>query len=183
MSSSFGTSGQCFVRIDLQNGSISHWYVISKPALSNPRSNPPIPENKDAKVSFKHGLLLPFRSAAAALSAVSSRVPARLWFRTPILQPVSSLDAAILVYAFYPAAYSGLFWHSNRPCCFWDDACHCLSYNRVRAKSTREQTRLFSTLAEQHLDFLASLSYATGIDSPSWEARDVRLSRAVYLCL
>ena len=142
------------------------------PAFSNPRPNPPIPANKDAEVCIKRNSPALFRSAAALLSAVFSQVSARLWFRMPIQQYIPTLKVVILAHAFHPAACSVLSWHSNRLCCFWDGGCRCLSYSYVRAKNTRAQTRSFSTLAKQHLDFRASLFYATGIGSPTCEAFD-----------
>ena len=45
-----GTSGQCFFRMEMQNGSISHCTVTSNPARLNPKSRPPIPEKNDATV-------------------------------------------------------------------------------------------------------------------------------------
>lgn len=42
------TSGQCLCKTFLQKGSISHCMTIFIPAISKPRSKPPIPEKKDA---------------------------------------------------------------------------------------------------------------------------------------
>jgi hypothetical protein len=47
MSSCFGTPGQCLSKTFRANGSISTCHAHFNPALSNPRSMPPMPENKE----------------------------------------------------------------------------------------------------------------------------------------
>lgn len=80
-----GTCGQCRLRMVLQYLLISHWKVVLYPALSKPRSIPPMPEKKEATrnpcvpclgntltlVALLDFTLLPFFLIALAMSCLS----------------------------------------------------------------------------------------------------------------
>lgn len=52
-SSHRGTLGQCLLRTRRRNSSFSTCHLHSRPALSKPRSKPPIPAKREPKLSFR----------------------------------------------------------------------------------------------------------------------------------
>ena len=56
MSDLIGTLGQCLLRMSIQKGLTSHCHTGVNPALSKPRSKPPMPAKNEANVRV--GVLL-----------------------------------------------------------------------------------------------------------------------------